>query len=72
MTKEYEVCDEGHATGHITIGERRIPVRELGAPCGGSRCWRANDGTWVHSSKSYGTCVQIEIGLVVPEDDRDR
>ena len=27
------------------------------APCGGSRCFQADDGTWIHSSKSYGTCA---------------
>lgn len=27
-------------------------------PCGGSRCHRADDGTWIHSSKSYGTCSE--------------
>jgi hypothetical protein len=25
-------------------------------PCGGRRCWKAEDGTWIHSSKSYGSC----------------
>lgn len=27
-------------------------------PCGGLRCWRADDGTWRHSSKSYSTCSE--------------
>jgi len=26
-------------------------------PCGGNRCFRAANGTWIHSSKSYGTCT---------------
>lgn len=26
-------------------------------PCGGSRCHKAADGAWTHSSKSYGTCA---------------
>jgi hypothetical protein len=25
-------------------------------PCGGSRCHQTDYGTWIHSSKSYGTC----------------
>lgn len=27
-------------------------------PCGGDRCHRADDGSWIHSSKSYGTCSE--------------
>jgi hypothetical protein len=26
-------------------------------PCGGSRCRRADNGEWIHSSKSYGSCL---------------
>lgn len=39
-------------TPAATTGER--PPAE--PPCGGSRCHLADDGTWIHSSKSYGTC----------------
>lgn len=41
------------------------PTKGEGAepPCGGSRCFRAEDGTWIHSSKSYSTCsVRSEEG----------
>lgn len=32
-------------------------AQEVGAaPCGGYRCFRAQDGSWIHSSKSYGSC----------------
>lgn len=27
------------------------------APCGGSRCFKRDDGRWCHSSKSYDSCA---------------
>lgn len=33
---------------------RDAPLPE--PPCGGTHCHRADDGTWIHSSKSYGAC----------------
>lgn len=36
---------------------RKITAADDVPPCGGNRCHMASDGTWIHSSKSYGTCA---------------
>jgi hypothetical protein len=50
--------------GLMTERELRGAIEAIDAPapppCGGSRCWRAPDGKWIHSSKSYGTCSAAE------------
>jgi hypothetical protein len=45
---------EGHARC-VEIAARALAGAEGAAPCGGSRCYRA-DGAWIHSSKSYDSC----------------
>lgn len=42
------------ATHPEASGQR---ATEEAPPCGGDRCHKADDGTWIHSSKSYGTCA---------------
>lgn len=46
-------------------GERLVDLKGT-PPCGGSRCFRADNGTWVHSSKSYGSC-SVRNGDVDPK-----
>lgn len=44
--------------GHTT-DEKYRRVADALPPCGGSRCFRHSvDGIWIHSSKSYSTCIE--------------
>ena len=47
-----------HEDGLIDMYGIALKLDADSPPCGGDRCWRAEDGTWVHSSKSYGTCKE--------------
>lgn len=47
---------DGHYLCRGCARYETTPAPEGTPPCGGSRCWRAPEGTWIHSSKSYDTC----------------
>lgn len=51
-----------------TLHGRRPEVQPAAeAPCGGSRCeFSTREGTWIHTSKSYGSCCVIR-GELMPD-----
>lgn len=60
-----------HASWCRSLLAREVLAEPEEPPCGGTRCFRAEDGTWVHSSKSYGTCSEKQDGGRAPPSARE-